>query len=98
MRKRLTRLSEPSRQAATVAASLGRRFSFTELAAMLDSSPWALLEPVQGLIDAGLLAQTDDKLSFLHDLTRDAVRDSVPLSARRALDRQAADVLLDAGV
>jgi DNA-binding CsgD family transcriptional regulator len=97
MRKRLTRLSEPSRRAATVAASLGRRFSFTELAAMLDSPPWALLEPVQGLIDAGLLAQADDKLAFRHDLTRDAVRDSVPVSARRALDRQAADVLLAAG-
>ncbi len=97
MRKRLTRLSEPARRAATVAASLGRRFSFTELAAMLDSPPWALLEPVQGLIDSGLLAQTEDKLAFRHDLTRDAVRDSVPVSARRALDRQAANVLLDAG-
>jgi DNA-binding CsgD family transcriptional regulator len=97
MRKRLTRLSEPSRRAATVAASLGRRFSFTELAAMLQSPPWALLEPVQGLIDADLLAQTDDQLAFRHDLTRDAVRDSIPVSARRAIDRQAADVLLAAG-
>ena len=97
MRKRLTRLSEPARRAATVAASLGRRFSFTELAAMLNSPPWALLEPVQSLIDSGLLAQTEDKLAFRHDLTRDAVRDSVPVSARRALDRQAANVLLDAG-
>src|SRR5271154_397531 len=97
MRNRLARLSEPSRRAATVAASLGRRFSFAELAAMLDSAPWALLEPVQTLIDAGLLAQSDDKLAFRHDLTREAVRDSVPVLARRALDRQAAHVLLEAG-
>ena len=97
MRNRLARLAEPSRRAATVAASLGRRFSFAELAAMLDNAPWALLEPVQSLIDAGLLAQSDDKLAFRHDLTREAVRDSVPISARRALDRQAAHVLLEAG-
>src|SRR4029079_7116134 len=37
-----------------------------------------------------------DRLAFRHDVTREAVRESVPVSARRALDRQAADVLLAA--
>ena len=36
-------------------------------------------------------------LAFRHDVTREAVRESVPVSAGSALDRQAADVLLSAG-
>ena len=66
-------------------------------AATLDVSPSALLIPIEELIHANLLVEHDDKLAFSHDLTLEAVRASIPLSARRALDRQAALVLL-AGV
>ena len=44
-----------------------------------------------------MLVESGDRLAFRHDVTREAVRESVPVSARRALDRQAADVLLAAG-
>src|SRR5438034_723274 len=44
-----------------------------------------------------MLAARDGNLAFWHDLTREAVRASVPVTARRALDRQAAVVLLEAG-
>jgi DNA-binding CsgD family transcriptional regulator len=97
MRERLRGLSAPAREAATVAASLGRRFSFADLANMLDRSPASVLGPVEELIDSGILVESGDRLAFRHDLTREAVRDSVPVSARRALDRQAADLLLAAG-
>lgn len=97
MRRRLERMADPARQVATVAAALGRRFSLSDLAAMLDVSPSALLVPVEELIHAGLLVERDDKLCFGHDLIYEAVRASVPLSLRRALDRQAAAVLLAAG-
>lgn len=97
MRRRLERMSDPARQVATVAAALGRRFSLSNLAAMLDISPSALLVPVEELIHADLLAERGDKLCFGHDLIFEAVRASVPLSVRRALDRQAAAVLLAAG-
>ena len=97
MRERLRSVAAPAREAATVAASLGRRFSFTALANMLDRSPAALLGPVEELIDSGVLVESGDRLAFRHDVTREAVRESVPVSARRALDRQAADVLLAAG-
>ena len=97
MRERLRSVSAPAREAATVAASLGRRFSFTDLANMLDRSPATLLGPVEELIDSGVLVESGDRLAFRHDVTREAVRESVPVSARRALDRQAADVLLAAG-
>jgi DNA-binding CsgD family transcriptional regulator len=97
MRRRLERMSDPARQVATVAAALGRRFSLSNLAAMLDISPSALLVPVEELIHADLLVERGDKLCFGHDLIFQAVRASVPLSVRRALDRQAAAVLLAAG-
>ena len=97
MGERLAHMSESARQVATVAASLGRTFSFSELAAMLNLPPAPLLTPVGQLIDAGILRETDDRLSFRHDLVRDAVRHASTLSARRALDRQGADVLLAAG-
>ena len=97
MRERLRGVSAPAREAATVAASLGRRFSFADLANMLDRPPARLLGPVEELIDGGMLVESGDRLAFRHDVTREAVRESVPVSARRALDRQAADVLLAAG-
>jgi DNA-binding CsgD family transcriptional regulator len=97
MRERLRGVSGPAREAATVAASLGRRFSFADLAHMLDRRPATLLGPVEELIDGGMLVESGDRLAFRHDVTRESVRESVPVSARRALDRQAADVLLAAG-
>ena len=97
MRERLRSVSAPAREAATVAASLGRRFSFAELANLLDRPPAAVLGPVEELIESGMLVESGDRLSFRHDVTREAVRESVPVSARRALDRQAADALLAAG-
>ena len=97
MRGRLGRLSDPARQVATVAASLGLRFALNDVAAMLDLAPSALLMPVEELIHSNLLVESDDRLGFPHDLTLEAVRASVPLSMRRALDRQAALVLLAGG-
>ena len=97
MRERLGRLSDEASDAATVAASLGRTFSFDELARTLGRPASDLLAPVGELLEANLLVERDEKLAFWHDITREAVRASVPITARRALDRQAAGVLLEAG-
>ncbi|HWX09105.1 MAG TPA: LuxR C-terminal-related transcriptional regulator, partial [Gaiellaceae bacterium] len=97
MRERLGRLSDEASDAVTVAASLGRTFTFDELARTLGRPASDLLGPVGELLEANLLVERDDKLAFWHDLTREAVRASVPVTARRALDRQAAVVLLEAG-
>ena len=97
MRERVARLSEASSNAVTVAASLGRTFSFSQLARTIGVPPSTLIGPVAELIQADLLVEQDDELSFWHDITREAVRASVPVSVRRALDRQAADVLLASG-
>ena len=47
MRERLSRMSDSTRQVATVAGSLGRMFSVSELAEMLGLSPASLLTPVK---------------------------------------------------
>src|SRR5712671_3150300 len=97
MRERLGRLSDEASDAVTVAASLGRSFTFDELTRTLGRPASDLLGPVGELLEANLLVERDEKLAFWHDLTREAVRASVPVTARRALDRQAAVVLLEAG-
>jgi DNA-binding CsgD family transcriptional regulator len=97
MRERLGRLSDEASDAVTVAASLGRSFTFEELARTLGRPASDLLGPVGELLEANLLVDRRDKLAFWHDITREAVRTSVPATARRALDRQAAGVLLEAG-
>jgi DNA-binding CsgD family transcriptional regulator len=97
MRERLREMSSPAREAATVAASLGRKFSFADVAKLLGRPAAALLVPVEELIDSGMLIESDQALAFRHDVTREAVRECVSVSARRALDRQAAEVLLAAG-
>jgi hypothetical protein len=97
MRHRLARLSESARQLAVAAASLGRGFTVGELASMLGAPATSLLTPVEQLIEAGVFAERADRLGFRHDIIREAVRASTAVSARRALDRQAVDVLLAAG-
>jgi DNA-binding CsgD family transcriptional regulator len=97
MRERLARLSESARQVAIVAGSLGRTFSVSDLAEMLGLAPASVLTSVEQLIEAGILRERADTLSFQHDLVREAVRDACAPSARRALDRQAADVMLARG-
>jgi DNA-binding CsgD family transcriptional regulator/tetratricopeptide (TPR) repeat protein len=97
MGERLARLSEPGRQLATVAGSLGREFALSDLAELLRLSPASLLAPVEELIEAGIFREEGEQLSFQHDLIRDGVRLASPSSVRRALDRQAADLMLERG-
>jgi DNA-binding CsgD family transcriptional regulator/DNA-binding Lrp family transcriptional regulator len=97
MRDRLARMSAPAREVATVAASLGRAFSVSELTEMLGLSPASLLTPVEQLLEAGILRAHGEQLSFRHDLVREAVRCACAPSVRRALNRQAVDVMLAGG-
>ena len=97
MRRRLDQMPGLAHQVAAVATALGRRFSLDDLAAMLDCPPSALLAPVQEVLHAGLFVESGEMLTFRHDLILEAVRASLPLSVSRALDRQAATVLIARG-
>jgi DNA-binding CsgD family transcriptional regulator len=97
MRWRLDQMSELAHQVAAVATALGRRFPFDDLAAMLERPPSALMGPVEEMLHAGLFVETDNMLTFRHDLILETIRASLPRSVTRALDRQAATVLMARG-
>src|ERR1700733_1259914 len=97
MRGRLARMSAASQRAATFASGLGRRFSIHDLAALTDLSITELIGPVNELLQAEILADDGGQLAFRHDIIREAVRGRLLSPIRRAVDRQAADVLLARG-
>jgi tetratricopeptide (TPR) repeat protein len=97
MRERLDRMSESARQVAMVAGSLGRTLSVSELSEMLGLPPASLLTSLEELIEAGIVRERGEQLCFNHDLVREAVRGACAPSTRRALDRQAAEVMLARG-
>jgi DNA-binding CsgD family transcriptional regulator len=97
MRVRLMRMSPAAYRMATFASALGRLFSVHELAQLARMPISELLDPIKDLVQAGILAESGDRLVFGHDLIREAVRASSSVPVRRALDRQAADVLLGQG-
>jgi DNA-binding CsgD family transcriptional regulator len=97
MRERLERVGAQARQAAIAASVLGATFRLEDLATMLATTPAALLGPLEELTRAEILTDADERFAFRHDIIRQAVLDSVPTAARRALDRQAADIFLAAG-
>jgi DNA-binding CsgD family transcriptional regulator len=97
MRGRLARMSPASERAATFASGLGRRFSLRDLAALTDMSLSELIDPVNELVQADIFADDAGQLTFRHDIIREAVRGSLLAPVRRAIDRQAAEVLLARG-
>jgi DNA-binding CsgD family transcriptional regulator len=95
--RRLAELPSRSRHAATVAAVLGRHFRFENLAMMLAQPPSQMLPVVAELEQADILVARGPEYAFRHDLVHQAVLRTLPAPATRALERQAAGVLLDAG-
>jgi DNA-binding CsgD family transcriptional regulator len=52
---------------------------------------------IQEAVRADLLVEDDEQLRFRHDLLREATRQSLPKSLRRAMERQSASVMLSMG-
>ncbi|HWN62044.1 MAG TPA: AAA family ATPase, partial [Streptosporangiaceae bacterium] len=97
MRRRLSRTTPAGERVVTVAASLARQFTLGQIAAMARIGVADLVDPVREVIDAGIFIEAGGRLAFQHDLAREAVRSAIPGAVRRALDREAADVLLASG-
>jgi DNA-binding CsgD family transcriptional regulator len=97
MRRRLSRITPAGERVVTVAGSLARQFTLSQIAALARVPVARLVDPVREAIDGGLFVEVGDRLAFQHDLAREAVRSAVPDAVRRALDRAAADVLLAGG-
>jgi DNA-binding CsgD family transcriptional regulator len=97
MHQRLDLLSGDASEVVRVAAVLPDRFSAGLLAAMLDRQPVSLLSALEEAVRADLLVEDGEHLRFRHDLLREATRQSVPQSLRRAMERQSASVMLRVG-
>ncbi|MBV8295088.1 MAG: AAA family ATPase, partial [Mycobacterium sp.] len=97
MQQRLDLLSAGASEVVRVAAVLPDRFSAGLLAAMLDRQPASLLSAVGEAVRADLLVEDGERLRFRHDLLREATRQSLPQSLRRAMERQSASVMLGMG-
>jgi DNA-binding CsgD family transcriptional regulator len=97
MRQRLDLLSPGAGEVVRVAAVLPDRFSAGLLAAMLERQPVSLMSALEGAVCADLLVEDDEQLRFRHDLLREATRQSLPQSLRRAMERQSASIMLRMG-
>ena len=97
MHQRLDVLSGETSEVVRVAAVLPDRFSAGLLAAMLERSPASLLSALKEAVRADLLVDDGERLRFRHDLLREATRQSLPQSLRRAMERQSASVMLGMG-
>ncbi len=97
MQERLDRMSEDARRAVQVASVLPDSFSAGLLAEMLDRRPTGLVAAVEEAVRADLLTDDGDRLRFRHDLLRQATRQSLPQSLRRAMERDVVNMLLEGG-
>src|ERR1700758_5012438 len=97
MQQRLDQLSTGARELVRVAAVLPDRFTAGLLAAMLERQPASLLSAVGEAVRADLLVEDGEQLRFRHDLLREATRQSLPQSLRRAMERQSASLMLSMG-
>ena len=94
MQQRLDLLSSGAGEVVRVAAVLPDRFSAGLLAAMLDRQPSSLMSALEEAVRADLLVEDGEQLRFRHDLLREATRQSLPQSLRRAMERQSASIML----
>jgi DNA-binding NarL/FixJ family response regulator len=96
--RRLSGLSGQARQILPVAAVLGPSFTVAELAAVLGVPALDFLGVIQEAAVAGVLIAEADRLAFRHEVIRQALYESLPVSARNALHLQAGQALAAAGV
>jgi DNA-binding CsgD family transcriptional regulator len=97
MQQRLDHLSSGAGEVVRVAAVLPDRFSAALLAAMLERQPASLMSAVEEAVRADLLVEDGEQLRFRHGLLREATRQSLPQSMRRAMERQSASIMLSMG-
>ncbi|MEO7998611.1 MAG: AAA family ATPase, partial [Gemmatimonadaceae bacterium] len=94
VRRRLSALSVPARDVASVAAVAGRRFDFALLQSLTGQDERELLNHIRELISAQLVTEeSPDRFAFRHALTREAIVGELLARERAALHRSVADAL-----
>jgi len=95
--RRLSGLSATARGVLPAAAVLGPGFTVAELSAALAKPALDLLGVIQEAVAAGVLVAESDRLVFGHEVIRQALSGSLPVSARNALHLRAGRALAAAG-
>lgn len=91
VRRRLSGLSLPARELASMAAVMGRRFDFALLQAMTEHDETTLLGLVKELVAGQLVVdESAERIAFRHALTREAIYAELLVRERVALHRRAA--------
>jgi DNA-binding CsgD family transcriptional regulator len=94
VRRRLSMLTGPARDAAAIAAVAGRRFDFAQLKTITGQDEHILLAQIHELVDAQLVTEeAPDRFAFRHALTREAIVGKLLARERAALHRAVADAL-----
>lgn len=96
--ERLTALTAAARQVADVGSVLGRTFRSEDVAAMLTVGVPTLMDAFTELVRADVLVESGEVWAFRHDIVRQAVLGSIADPLRQSLEREAASVLLAAGI
>ncbi|MBP2056351.1 DNA-binding CsgD family transcriptional regulator [Streptomyces griseochromogenes] len=84
-------------EALRAAALLGSRFSVSELAAATGTPPHELVACLEQAEQAGVLTEAHDQLAFRHDLVRQALEETMSVSARQAMHTRLGLALAAAG-
>jgi DNA-binding CsgD family transcriptional regulator/tetratricopeptide (TPR) repeat protein len=96
--RRLAPMSPTTRETLQVAAVLGTSFDVSHLALVVGRSVVDLMPRLDEAQRGAVLADTDGRLAFRHDLVRDAVYEDIPPSMRRALHLETGRTLARSGV
>ncbi|MFD2420668.1 BTAD domain-containing putative transcriptional regulator [Amycolatopsis pigmentata] len=93
----LTFLTSQTRSMLQWATLLGRRFTFSDLAATVGRQPVELISAVEEALSAGVLVADGQSLRFRHKIVEDSLYEKTPSAMRAALHRQFAETLAAAG-
>ncbi|MGW6062119.1 helix-turn-helix transcriptional regulator [Streptomyces sp. NPDC055189] len=97
VRSRLRSMKPDTLRFLQMGAVLGRTFGLQGAAALCGRAPATLIAALEEAVRAGLLDDDGEHLAFRHDLLRQAVYADILPSARKALHREAARVLVASG-
>ena len=97
---RVARLGEPTEQALSFAAVIGREFDLEVLAALLETGEGQLLDLLEGATVAGLIAESEHRVGryrFLHALIQHTLYQDLSTARRQLAHRKVAEALEAAG-
>ncbi|MEV8021854.1 AAA family ATPase [Streptomyces sp. NPDC086554] len=95
--RRLVFLPAEVTEVLRTAALLGSRFGVDELAAATSLPPQQLYQQLELAERAGVMVETEEQLTFRHDLVRQALEQTMSVSARQAMHKQLGLALAAAG-